>query len=170
MLYVHCLHFASRSFKMCYLLSQTTTAIQRLVDEYDNNNDVNHAQCKILAILKHHNRPLTHAEICSYLYRESQTVGASLTRLLDKGYVKKKVDPKDKRYVRIEITAKGEQVIEKQFQWMMPLCNEIMSCFSDDEVEQIESHLVKLLDWVFQLSGIEVREPLDEFFSIPAEL
>ncbi len=68
---------------------KTKTAMQRLVDEYNKDNEVNHTQCKILAILKHHNRPLTHAEICSYLYRESQTVGASFTRLLEKGYVKK---------------------------------------------------------------------------------
>ena len=161
---IHDLRFSEPAYNTIYLFLQTSVAIWRTLELELSKEDVTLEQFRLLLIVGHHERLLTPAEICRYIFRESQTVTNTLNHLEKDGYVKKVKDQNDKRKVRIQITERGKQLLEKYDQWVAPSANEIISCFSKEELQQFEEYLKRLREWVFQLLGIGLVAPIGKFY------
>lgn len=138
------------------LLAQTSDVIYRTLEAELNEQDVTLAQLRLLLVLSRQDKPLTPAELCRYLFRKSQTVTIILSNLETRGYVAMLGDQKDKRLVRVHITEKGKELLNKHTEWISKAVTEIVSCFSQDELQQFKGYLKKLHRWSFQLSGIEL--------------
>ncbi len=163
-LFIHDLRFSDPGYNMLYLFLQTSTAIWRTIEVGLSEEHVTLAQLRLLLIVRHHDKPLTPAELCRCVFRESQTVTIALNHLENNGYVKKVKDQNDKRKVRIQITERGKQLLKKHDQWIASSANEIVSCFSKEELQQFEEYLKRLREWVFQLFGIGLVEPIGESY------
>lgn len=162
-MYIHDFRFPDPSKHMTYIFLQTSSAMLKIMEEACSGEDINLAQFRILKMLDFHDRALTSSEICHCIFRESQTVAASVNRLLERGYVIKIPDQNDKRFMRIQITEKGNQLQQKIRQHSLTLMTEITKCFSEDELEQFNAYLDKLHNWVFDILGIDLVEPIDTF-------
>ncbi|MFC2017781.1 MarR family winged helix-turn-helix transcriptional regulator [Chloroflexota bacterium] len=135
----------------------------KAMEERVSDEDINLAQLRLLLIIGHHDKPLTPAEIGQYVLRESHTVVVSLNHLVRNGYVEKMKDENDKRKVRIQITEKGKQRLEKHLNWVVAYKKEIITCFSKDEFQKFQENIKKLHEKVFQLFGIDLIAPLGGF-------
>lgn len=158
-------HYSDPAYDVLLLLAQTSDVIYRSLEAELNGEDVTLAQLRLLLVLSRHDRPLTPAELCRYLFRKSQTITTILNNLEKRGYVKMVGDQKDKRLVRVHTTEKGKQLLNKHSQWISKTVNEILSCFSEDELQQFKGYLKRLHYWAFQLYGIELVEPMPGFDS-----
>ena len=162
---IYDLHYPNPTYDMFFLLLQTSDLIHRILEERldEENEGVTLAQLRLLLVLSRHDRPLTSAELGRCVFRKSQSITTALDQLKKSGYVAVIRDQKDKRLVRIHITEMGEQLLEKHLPWLHQGQREMVSCFSIDELQQIEEYLRRLRYWLFQLSGMKLIEAVPEF-------
>lgn len=163
---IHDLRFSDPAHHILYLFLQTSSAIRKTLEEGVSEEHVTLAQLRLLFIISRHDRPLTSAEIGRYVFRESHTNVVTLDNLDKNGYIEKTRDQNDKRMVRIQITEKGKQLLDKHYQWITSSVNEMVSCFSKEELQQFKEYLKRLREGVFGLSGVEMVEPMDGFIDI----
>lgn len=162
-MYIRDLHFSDSTYHTLYMFLQTSSAIWKTMEERIRDENVNLAQLRLLLIMSHHDKPLTPAEIRQYVLRESHTVVVSLNHLVRNGYAEKMKDRSDKRKVRIQITEKGKQLLEKHHHWIAAYKKEIVTCFSKEEFRQFEEYTKRLREKVFQFFGIDLVGPMDGF-------
>ncbi len=149
-------HHTDSGNDVLLLLAQTSDVIYRTLETELNEQGVTLAQLRLLLVLNRQHKPLTPAELCRYLYRKSQTITIILNNLEARGYVETLGDQKDKRLVRVHITEKGKELLSKHTEWISKSVTEIVSCFSEDELQQFKDYLKRLHRWSFQVSGIEL--------------
>ena len=162
---IYDLQYSNPTYNMFFLLLQTSDLINRIIEErlHEEDKDITLAQLRLLLILKRHNRPLTSAELSRCSFRKSQTITHTLNQLAKSGYVELTRDQKDKRLMMIHITDVGEQFLRKQLKWMSQAMNEMVSCFSTEDTKHAEDYLERFRHWLFQLSGMDLLEPVPEF-------
>lgn len=151
-------YYSDPPYNVLLLLARTNEVINRSLEAELNEEEVTLAQLRLLLILSRHDRPLTPAELGRHLFRKSQTITIILNNLEKRGYVEIVGDQKDKRLVRVHMTEKGEHLLNKHSQWISKVVNEIVSCFSEDELQQFKGYLERLHNWSFQLYGIDLVE------------
>lgn len=159
------LQYSNPNYNIFFLLLQTSDLINRIIEErlYEEDTNITLAQLRLLLVLKRHNRPLTSAELSRCSFRKSQTITHTLNHLAKSGYVELTRDQKDKRLMMIHVTDLGEQLLKKHLKWMSKAINEMVSCFSVGDIKQAEDYLERFRHWLFQLSGMELLEPVPEF-------
>lgn len=162
---IYDLQYANPTYNIFFLLLQTSDLINRNIEErlYEEDDNITLAQLRLLLVLKRHNRPLTSAELSRCSFRKSQTITHTLNQLAKSGYVELTRDQKDKRLMLIHITDKGEQLLKKHLKWMSKSINEMVSCFSAEDIKQAQDYLDKFRHWLFKLSGVDLLEPVSEF-------
>lgn len=162
---IYDLQYANSTYNMFFLLLQTSDLINRNIEErlYEEDNNITLAQLRLLLVLKRHKRPLTSAELSRCSFRKSQTITHTLNQLAKNGYVVLIRDQKDKRLMMIHVTDLGEQLLKKHLKWMSKAIHEMVSCFSMEDIKQAEDYLERFRHWLFQVSGMELLEPVSEF-------
>jgi DNA-binding MarR family transcriptional regulator len=149
-------HYSDLTYDVLLLLAQTSDVIYRSLEAELDEKDITLAQLRLLLVLSRKDRPLTPAELCRYLFRKSQTMTNMLNRLEERGYVEIMRDQKDKRLVMVHMTDKGQQLLNTHTQWISKAADEIVSCFSEDELQQFKEYLTRLHHWSFRLFGVEL--------------
>lgn len=162
-MFVHDIHYSNQANNIFLLLVQTNDVVHRTLEEGLNEENITLPQLRLLLILSRHDRPLTSAELCRYLFRKSQTITGTLNHLEKSGYVEMVGDLKDKRLMRVHITEKGEELLQKHTRWVSTAVEEMLSCFTKDELQQLEGYLKRLRQWLFRLYGIDLIEPVSGF-------
>jgi DNA-binding MarR family transcriptional regulator len=80
---------------------------------------------------------------------------AQMTHLIDKlvelGFVKREMDPNDRRTINITLTEEGNQVLDEQDEFIVNAVRENMSSLTDKELESLCSSLRNLRDTLFKL-------------------
>jgi len=80
---------------------------------------------------------------------------AQMTHLIDKlverDFVKREMDPSDRRTLNITLTEKGKQVLEEQDNLVINAMRDNMSSLSDAELEALSNSLRNLRDTLFKL-------------------
>lgn len=162
-MFIYNLRFSNPAYNMLYLIMRISDSQWRSLEERLDDEDISLPQFRLLTVLRHHDKPLTPAELSRCVFRESQTITFTLNDLRKKGYIERLPDHKDKRLVKIQINESGKQLLKKHDRWIATTVSEITSCFSTDEFKLFGECLNKLQEKVFQLSGIDLVKPLDEF-------
>ena len=149
-------NYSDLTYDVLLLMAQTSDVIYRSLEAELDEKDITLAQLRLLLVLSRQDRPLTPAELCRYLFRKSQTMTNMLNRLEERGYVEIVPDQKDKRLVMVHMTGKGKQLLNVHSQWISKAADEIVSCFSEDELQQFKGYLTRLHHWSFQLYGVDL--------------
>lgn len=99
------------------------------------------------------NQAVTVSEISKKMNVTSPTITQIINHLNDNGYVKRSIDSKDKRYVDISLTEKGEKIVSKTTEYL----NVLFSGLIDKLGMEQYSKLIVLLDQVCEY----LDEPTD---------
>ena len=94
------------SNQLCFPLYASGKEITRKYKPYLDKLNITYTQYIVLMVLWE-NDHLSVKEIGDRLYLDSGTLTPLLNKLIDKGYISKKVDPKDNRELIISLTKKG---------------------------------------------------------------
>lgn len=100
----------------------------------------------ILDILYENNGRLTMKEISEGIDRSKSTVTQLVEKLLKEGYVKKEVDPEDKRYSYIILTEKGLGIKNDFKQISEKVIKEVFKGFKEEEAQSLLSLLDRVID------------------------
>lgn len=114
-------------------------------------------QAGVLFIVQALNNRTTPAEISRLTFREPHTVSVLISRMEEKGLIKKVKDMDRKNMIRIVITEKGEQAYSQSSQ-RTPIHN-IMSALSEAERHQLMSLLQRLSDRALKELGEYYKPP-----------
>lgn len=83
-------------------------------------------------------------QLAEHLYLDSSTVTGILDRMEQKGLIKKKADPKDRRALQVLLTEKGQALEEPLSQAILNANKKAVQEMNDKEYESLKELLHKL--------------------------
>lgn len=149
------------------LMTEAFNASYRAVEAELERYDATLAQFNMLLVLDHCEVPLTPGQIASYVFREKHSVSAQLSRMRKSGLVTKTRSKKDQRVVRVKISAKGKELLEKIKPAGLGVAQSVLeSCFAQKDLEQVNGIMKQVRDSALQKLGKQA-EPAPPIFRLP---
>ena len=74
-------------------------------------SDITPEQGKLLYLIKHKN--MSQKEIAQHFHITEATLSVRMKRLVESGWIERKIDDEDKRYYSIVLSSKGEKVMNE---------------------------------------------------------
>jgi len=102
-------------------------------------------QFHLLGALKSSGGVLSTGEIARIMLRASQTVTGLVDRLEEQGLVERQTHPRDRRKANVRITAMGEDRLAEAQPTANRLAESIVSPLTDDELQDLEAKMRKLV-------------------------
>ena len=103
-------------------------------------------QMEVLCYLKRNEDQEIHQREIEYWFQlKNPTVTGILNRLEEKGYITRRRNPADGRYRIIELTEKGNQVLENMGESARNLDDRIYDCMTKEEQEKLLELLERIL-------------------------
>jgi len=101
-----------------------------------------------LMILKvlHESGPLHMTEIGEEIAISRPQMTHSTDKLIDLGMIERQPDAKDRRKIKVSLTAKGEETIKKLHQFMKSRMQESLSSLSDNDLDRLSASLRTMVD------------------------
>ena len=138
-------------YQLWVLLAQTRRALLRLRQTELNLYGISAKQSALMFAVEHIADKATIAEISRWLFLEPHGVSELVTRMEQKGLVRRVRDLGNKRLVRVNLTKKGAEICNKSRK--LEYVTRIMSCLSENERQQLASYLYKLRDRALEKLG-----------------
>lgn len=113
----------------------------------------NRGQGKLLKVLAQSPNGLTNAEIAELLDIRPSSVSATISRLVDAGFVERIPSPTDKRAVIVQLSERGKELFAQYDEHVDTTADELFGGLTPDEQAQLKHLLTKLthqvadLDW-----------------------
>lgn len=113
-------------------------------------------QMEVLCYLKYNpDKEIHQREIEYWLQLKNPTVTGILNRLEEKGYITRRRNPDDGRFRIIEVTEKGNQVMEDMGEGARDLDDRIYDCMTDEEQAKLLELLDRILATMTEKDGIK---------------
>ena len=87
---------------------------------------------------------LSQIEIAKKMEITPATVASALKKLEKGGYIQRVVDQEDNRYNRVEITQKGEKVIEESIQIFNEMDKQMLGGLTEEELGVLNGYLLRI--------------------------
>ncbi len=139
--------FADRDYNLWWRLHQTRHVLSRARNKELSRYGITAMQAAVLFIIKAimaTEGEVTPGKISRWLLREPHTVSKICTRMENDGLVSKIRGSSKKNEINITLTEKGELAYRQSLK--RESIKEIMSCLSEEELQQLDSSLQKLRD------------------------
>lgn len=107
--------------------------------------DLTQSAMTVLAVVDGAGEPITPSEISARLLVPSATVTATLDNLEDRGWIRRKANPDDRRSVLIETTAAGRTVADQILSGIRTLERRVMAGLTEAERVQLVALLEKVV-------------------------
>lgn len=150
--------FGGSDFKLWGLMHRTSYGMFRAREKELQQSGISSMHAAILFFIKSMKGKATPAEISHWIFRESHSVSEILSRMEERGLIKRVRDPERKNRIRIVMLERGEKVYEKSIK--KNVINRLISSLSIEEQQQLTLLLQKLQKKAFQELGIEDKSPL----------
>jgi DNA-binding MarR family transcriptional regulator len=105
-------------------------------------------QHAVLMAIKHIKPPVTPTDVAKWLDRNPNGISIILYRMAKSGFVREERDLQDRRSVRLVITEKGKEILDRATVAGWELTQEVLSSMNEEDVRT----LVRLLDEVREMS------------------
>ncbi|NLW24866.1 MAG: MarR family transcriptional regulator [Clostridia bacterium] len=129
------------------LLRRTFAKVQRVAEEDLRKHGTTPSQFNILW-----NLSIEESTPMSELSKQAACVNSNITsiisRMEEKGLVKRIQDKKDRRVVRVELTEKGKELYQKTVPEHYEFLKNALCCYTEEELETFNFLLNKLFDHV----------------------
>ena len=147
--------------KQDFTLEELFIQVQRMIQHYhmiqhgktQSVFDVRQGQGRILTLLKKVNC-ITQKELVEILGIRQQSLGESLLKLEQGGYIVRKQSQEDKRVMVVEITEKG-----KALELERTNLNEIFDCLNEQEQQQFKQYLYRISERLENILQTEQQKP-----------
>ena len=131
-----------QDFNLWVLLTRAREAMGKARKKELFPYGVSHREAAVLYVVQSIGGKATPAEIARWQAREPHLVSALLSKMVNKGLVRKVKDLSKKNRVRVELTDKGLEVYYKSLK--RESVHKIMSVLSEEERRQLTSCLEKI--------------------------
>lgn len=108
--------------------------------------DLTAAQGQIMSFIAHRAEPPCARDIEEAFRLTHPTVSGLLSRLEQKEFIEMRPDPKDRRYKRIYVLPKGQELHETMHQTIDATEERLMQNFTEEEKEQFAVFLQRAID------------------------
>ena len=136
------------------LLAQTTDLIRTIRQKELDQYDISPMHIAVLFVIQAIGSKATPSEIAQWIFRQPHSVSELISRMEERGLVKKVKDLKRKNQVRVTITEKGREAYQLAKRKSI---QRIMSSLSEEQLQQLRSSLEILRAKALEGSGIKER-------------
>ena len=119
---------------IAFKINQTTNKINSKYNQLLQNYEIAPEQRATLEIIKYE-KDVNQTKIATILGKDKTTISRTLNTLENKGFIKK--SPKDKRTNLIEITQKGEDILNNSSACVKEFRANLISNLNKDELEKL---------------------------------
>ncbi len=120
-------------------------AVDLVRDEVLGPLDITAAQFIVLVRLASHDRPVAISELCKQDAYDAGAMTRMLDRLEAKGLIHRSRSDTDRRVVLLELTPAGRNAYPRLREVSMQVMNRSLGDFSQEEADQLESLLLRML-------------------------
>ena len=149
---------ASNGLQVFSLLGTTYNAMLRARKNELEPMGVSLRQSTVLWGLKSVGRPMTVAEVSQIVDRDHQTTSQLLRRMEKAGLVERRKGSHKRSKITIVLTPKGEEVYDQSFE-KYKIHDEIVSCLSPEEQNNLKSYLTRLRENAIARSALQPALP-----------
>ncbi len=139
-------------YRLWLLLAQTKSALFK-AREKKLGQYIHHNQAITLVFIAAHKGKATPSMLSRILSLEVQSVSGLVNRMEKKGLVLRTRDAERKNVIRLSLTEKGQETVQKVRQ--LDFVRETMSRLSGEQQKQLRSCLSVLLDYALKELGLE---------------
>lgn len=136
--------FNTPTTTVLYSIEETIKAYRRLSQKNISQivPDITVDQALIMLMLKNNDK--TQTEIADLVFKDYASMTRIVKLMVNKCYITKTVDNKDKRKAKLEITEKGREIIEKLNPMIQKNRDTALNNVSDEELKQLYKTLKKI--------------------------
>ena len=145
------------NYDLWSLLAQTRQLMLKARQKELDKCNVSSRHIYVMQVIDKIGHNATPAEISRWLWSEPHSVSELLSRMEKLGLVRKSRDLGIKNLVRIEVTEKGRELCHQAAK--TETVHNIMSSLSEEECQQLRSHLMKLRRKALEKLGVEGEAP-----------
>jgi len=136
--------FQDDDFAVWVLVHQTWRAMRKSEERVLAKIGLSPEQNELLWVAANHPGPLTAAEICRALFRESNTISQLLNRMERGGLVTRAPKRKGRPFTEVKTTGKGQELYNQAKETNLAHMKKIISCLSAEEIQQLKNLLKKI--------------------------
>ncbi len=114
-------------------------------------------QLHMLALLAYEDRPLSTGEIARAMVKAAQSITGLVDRLVARGFVETKGDPKDRRKTLVVLTDAGRAKLQEAWPVSNKAGEELFRSLSDQDLGSLGSICEKLRDAATRKLGISLE-------------
>jgi MarR family transcriptional regulator, transcriptional regulator for hemolysin len=109
-----------------------------------NGYDITIDQWLVLKTL-HENQQLSQIEIAELVFKDFASITRIIELLVQKGYINRKINMTDRRKFELEITEKGNKIIEDIYPIVIENRKQALTDLTNEEVNNLKIQLEKLI-------------------------
>ena len=132
------------------LCHQTFNLVSKCEDMIFAKAGITTQQHSVLMAIKYINNPVKPTDVASWLDRNTNAITLIIDRMERDGLVKRVRDLRDRRSLRLVITQKGKELLERATIPGWELVEEILSCLSEEELKTFNRIMEKVRGKAFQ--------------------
>jgi len=137
-----------------YRISIVASLVKRaLADIYKDDPGLTEPEWKVMTLLAHHG-PLASGDIGSFVTLDRVAVSRALGRLIERGFVSRRVNPDDQRTYQVDLTRKAATIYDRMAAEALEIERGIVAGLVPGEAEA----LIATLDKIEQI----LRRPADQ--------
>jgi DNA-binding MarR family transcriptional regulator len=129
------------------LIRQLHRSVRGLLDERLKEVGISESQMEYFMVITE-NEGINQKQLAEQLSVGKTSSTKAVKKLIDLGLVTRELDPDDNRNYKIYATQKGKSMTESFKQIFLKAHNGIMADFTEEELDQFHSMLVRMLDKV----------------------
>ena len=130
--------------KLWIALDQTYVAVSKCQEAVFAKAGLTLQQYRVLMVINFAKYPLTQTDVARYLDRNTNSISLIIDRMEKINLVKRVRDSKDRRALRLVITAKGKDLFKQATTHGLGLTETMRSCCSEEEIQIIINLLEKV--------------------------
>ena len=132
-----------KEYKIARILNYIVNRNRNNITNDLKHESLTHAEARIILILSHQGC-LTQDELAQIMYIDKSAVTRILQKMMDKEFVSKRREKKDRRFQYIELTEKGTQMKERVMRVFDEHNNQMMHGISEEEEIELRTVLEKI--------------------------
>ena len=127
-----------------YRLSIVATLVkQALADIYKDDPGLTEPEWKVMTLLAHHG-PVASGDIGSFVTLDRVAVSRALAKLIERGFVSRRVNPNDQRTYQVDLTDKAARIYDRMAAEALEIEQAILSRLDPGEAQTLLAILAKV--------------------------
>lgn len=141
--------FMDQKLQTWLLCHQTYDSVYKCEEAVFAREGLSTQQHSVLMAIKYIEGPVTISELAHWLERNQNGISTLVERMVKDGLISRKRDLPDRRSVRLAMTKKGKDLLERSTVSGWELVQEILSCLSDKELRMMNDMMERMREKAF---------------------